>query len=126
MRTLIVVLIAALTIVFFAGPSFAQAMTAQQPAQTKVTEPAKPEMPKATRLHHLIGEVVSVDQAAKTVEIKHTVKGKEKEATFTVGEQAAPTLATLKPGDRVKISYQRANGQLTAQSIAETHRGASK
>ena len=126
MRKLIVVLIAALTIAFFAGPSFVQAMTAQQPAQTKVTEPARAEMPHATRLHHLIGEVVSVDQAAKTVEIRHTVRGKEKESTFTVEEQAAPTLATLQPGDRVKISYQRANGQLTAQSIVETHRGASK
>jgi Cu/Ag efflux protein CusF len=124
MRKLIVVLIAALTIAFLAGPSFAQATTSQQPAQTKVTEPAKPEGPRATKLHHLIGEVVSVDQTAKTVEIKHTVKGKEKEATFTAEEQAAPTLATLKPGDRVKVSYQRANGQLLAQSIAETHRGA--
>lgn len=126
MRKLIVVLIATLTIACFAGPSFAQATTAQQPAQTKATEPAKAEMPQATKLHHLIGEVVSVNQAAKTVEIKHMVRGKEKEATFTAEEQAAPTLATLKPGDRVKISYQRANGQLLAQSIAETHRGASQ
>jgi Cu/Ag efflux protein CusF len=126
MRKLIVVLIATLTIAFFAGPSFAQATTAQQPAQTKATEPAKAEMPQATKLHHLIGEVVSVDQAAKTVEIRHTVRGKEKESTFTVEEQAAPTLATLQPGDQVKISYQRANGQLTARSIVETHRGASK
>jgi hypothetical protein len=126
MRKLIVVLIAGLTMLSFAGPSFAQAKMAGQPTRGKMAELAKAEAPQTASPHRLIGEVAAVDQAAKTMKIKFMVRNNPREATFTVAGQAAPTLAELKPGERVWVGYQKEQGRLVAQSIAEAHPKASK
>jgi hypothetical protein len=126
MRKLTIFLIAALTMLSIAGPSFAQARMAEQPTRGKTAELAKAETSQTARPHHLIGEVVAVDQAAKTATIKFTVRRNPKEATFTVEDQAAPTLADLKPGERVRVDYHKEQGRLIAHSIVETYRKASK
>lgn len=86
----------------------------------------------------ITGEVVSVEPAAQTLvinaqgkEITFRVAGKaarlvgylftgfleEEEMTFSDVEKAARALATLKPGDKVTVSYTEADGKLAAQSI---------
>ena len=126
MRKRIVLPMAVLMMVAFAGLSFAQPAAVEQPAHGKMAETAKTEMPKASRLHRLVGDVVAVDQTAKTVTIKHMVRGQPKEATFNVGEKAAPALVDLKPNDRVRLSYSKEQGRLIAQSIVETTHQAGK
>jgi hypothetical protein len=126
MRKLVVLPMAALMMLGFAGLSYAQPTTAEPPAQGKMTAMGKAETSTPGKLHRLAGEVVAVDQTAKTVTIKHMVRGKPKEATFNVAEQAAPALVDLKPNDRVRLSYDKEQGRLIAQSIVETYHKASK
>ena len=121
MRKLLIPLMAAVTMVSFAGPSLAQAKMAGQPTHGKMAELAKAETPTATKPHRLVGEVVAVDRTAKTVTIKFMVRKQPKEATFTAEEQAAPRLADLKPGDRVSVGYHKEQGQLIAHSLVEIH-----
>jgi Cu/Ag efflux protein CusF len=124
MRKLLILLMATVTMVSLAGPSFAQARMTGQPTGVKMVELAMAETPMAAKPHRLFGEVVAVDQAAKTVTIKFMVQSKPREATFSVEEQAAPTLADLKPGDHVRVGYNKEQGQLIAHSIVETYRQA--
>jgi Cu/Ag efflux protein CusF len=122
----VVLAMAVLIMVSFAGLSFAQPTTVEPSAHGKMAEMAKTEMPKTARLHRLVGDVVAVDQTAKTVTIKHMVRGQPKEATFNVGEKAAPALVDLKPNDQVRLSYSKEQGRLIAQSIVETTHQAGK
>ncbi len=126
MRKLLTLLMAAVTMVSFAWPSFAQAKMAGQPPHGTMAELAKAETPMADKPHRLVGEVVAVDQTAKTVTIKYTVRRQPREATFTAKEQAAPRLANLKPGDRVRVGYYKEQGKLFAHSLVETHHKASQ
>jgi len=126
MRKRVVLPVAVLTMLSCAGLSYAQPMATEQPAQGKMAEMGKTEMSKAARLHRLAGEVVAVDQTAKTVTIKHMMRGKPKEATFTVEDNAAASLVNLQPNDRVRLSYHKEQGRLIAQSIVETYHKASK
>ena len=126
MRKRIVLPMAVLMMLSCAGLSIAQPTTAEQPGDSKAVKTTKAEMPKAAKLHRLAGEVVAVDPTAKTVTIKHMVRGQPKEATFNVAEKAAASLATLQPNDRVKLSYSKEHGRLMAQSIVETYHNASK
>jgi hypothetical protein len=121
MRKLLIPLMAAVTMVSFAGPSLAQAKMAGQPPHGKMAELAKAETPTAAKPHRLVGEVVAVDQAAKTVTIKYMVRGQPREAPFTTKEQATPGLANLKPGDRVRVGYYKEQGKLIAHSLVEIH-----
>lgn len=112
MRKLIVLLIAALTIFSVAGMSFAK---------------ANPEASKAAKPRTFYGEVVSVNQETKTLTVKKTGwLRKSKELTFSVEEKAAPTLADLKPGDRVKVTYIKEDGKLLAQMLSKTQSKVSK
>jgi Cu/Ag efflux protein CusF len=126
MRKRDVLPMAVLMMLSCAGLSFAQPTTAAPSGYGKMAESAKTDMPQAARLHHLTGEVVAVDQTAKTVTIKHMVGGKAREATFNVGEKAAASLVNLQPNDRVKLSYSKEQGRLMAQSIVATYHKASK
>ena len=126
MKKLIIVLMAGLAMLCFAGPSFAQATMPGQPTGGNVAALPKAETPQTASPHRLIGKVESVDQAAKTMKIKFMVRKSPREATFTVADQAAPTLAELKPGERVWVGYQKEQGRLVAQSIAEAHPKAGK
>jgi Cu/Ag efflux protein CusF len=58
-------------------------------------------------------EVIMADPAGKMLVAK--VDGKE--VTFNVSDKAAQTLAALKPGDKVTISYDESGGQRTAEAI---------
>jgi Cu/Ag efflux protein CusF len=126
MRKRIVLPMAVLMMLSCAGLTVAQPTTAEQPGDSKAVKMAKAETPKTAKLHRLAGEVVAVDATARTVTIKHMVRGQPKDATFNVAEKAAASLATLQPNDRVKLSYSKEHGRLMAQSIVETDHKASK
>lgn len=127
MRKRIVLPMAVLMMFSVAGLSFAQPTPATQPVRGKVAEMGQAtETSTPARLHHLTGQVMAVDQTAKTVTIKHMVRGQLKEATFTVEENAAPALVNLQPNDWVRLSYSKEQGRLTAQAIVETYHKASK
>ena len=66
----------------------------------------------------MVGDVVSVDTAAKNLIVKHTVKGKAEEMTIGSGEKSAEVLATLKAGDQVRVAYD-AYGKPMALTIAK-------
>ena len=126
MRKRIVLLMAVLMMLSWAGLGLAQPTTPELPGNSKAAKMVKAEMPKTAKLHRLAGEVVAVDPTAKMVTIKHMVRGQPKDATFSVAEKAGASLATLQPNDRVKISYSKEHGRLMAQSIVETHHKPSK
>ena len=75
--------------------------------------------------HHAVGEVVSVDTAAKTITIKETAKGKEaKEITFTIAENAKVmihgkpgTIEELKAGDSITVKYETKDGAQVAEEF---------
>lgn len=90
------------------------------------SEPAKTTAPKSMRTRHLRGEVVSVDQAAKTLTVKRERSKNAKDMTFTVESDAAAALADLKPGDHVKIGYVAGQGHLTAKTVAKNEHTAKK
>lgn len=94
----------------------APAATPATPAAKTTTTTAKPAMPK---LKTVVGEVVSVDAAGKTVTVKHTVSGKSEDMTFGAGEKAAAALGTLKAGDHVRVAYAEVDGKPMASTIAK-------
>jgi len=59
------------------------------------------------------GEVVKADTTGKSIVLN--VDGKQ--VTMTVSDQAAQTLANLKPGDKVTVSYEEAGGKQTVSAI---------
>jgi Cu/Ag efflux protein CusF len=75
---------------------------------------------KAPTAKHVTGEVVSVDATAKTI----TVKGKDKDLTFTLADNAkvmvqgkAGSLDQLKAGDHVSVKFEEKDGAEIAQEI---------
>ena len=81
---------------------------------------------KAIRTHHLLGEVISVDPAAKTLTMKGGTSTTAKDMTFTVEPEAAAALAGLKPGDQVKVGYVASQGHLMAKTITRNDHMAKK
>jgi len=100
------------------------ALSSAAPAQTggtTTTTPATTTAPKvvAPKLKTVLGEVVSVDATAKTITVKHTVKGKSEDMTFGAGEKASAALGTLKAGDHVRVAYADVDGKPMASTIAK-------
>jgi Cu/Ag efflux protein CusF len=89
-------------------------------ALTTVTFAAEKKMKKGSQ-KKISGEVTAVDAKANTV----TVKGKKKEVTVSLGDTTVikagkekKTLADLKAGDKVHVSYTEADGKSVATRIA--------
>ncbi len=111
MKTLLRWTPALLALLIVAGPAF---------AQSKVD-------PKPAKMRHLTGEIVSVDDQAKTLKVKRIARGKESEYTFTADKDAAQALTGLKTGERVTVSYVTSAGKMTAEKIqAMAHAAASR
>jgi uncharacterized protein with ACT and thioredoxin-like domain len=81
---------------------------------------------KKAELHHLQGEVVSIDTTAMSLTVKETLKdGKTKEVAFTLDANTKVTihgkagqLQDLKPGDPVKVSYHKTGTEHHAVAVA--------
>ena len=115
MKTFKYVLVAALAIPAIAGQGFAQT---SKPATPPAAPAASDEAAKAAA-KSLAGELVSVDQAAKTVTVKHMVDKKAMQVTMSVDESAVATLAQLKPGDQVKVTYVEMGEKRIVKSIVK-------
>jgi hypothetical protein len=88
---------------------------AAAPAATTPTAKKAPSKTAAVKTHKLTGEVVTADATAKLL----TVKGAKKNSTFAVDAKAEASLASLKAGDKVTVSYQKnAQGEHVAFAIA--------
>lgn len=118
MRMLVVPVIIALAIAPVAGAALAQTAKpspiAPTPQKVAATTP---------RMKNVSGEVVSLDEAAKTLTLKQAGKT-PKELTFTVADTAAKTLTGLKPGDRIRVGYVDEAGKLTAEKIVRSRQKA--
>ena len=108
MKTMIKVLIIALTTLTFSGLSFAQA---------KPATPAAPMEKKAetkAKTQRITGEVTSVDAKAGTL----AVKAKDKEVNLDAESKTAKAaLGKVKVGDTVIVSYTDKDGKMVATSV---------
>ena len=100
----------------FAGPAFAADLTGAG-SSTPV---------KATRTHHLMGQVVSVDPAAESVIVKHATSKIVRDTTFTAEPDAVGALAGLKPGDQVKVTHVTDRGNFITTRITKNAHMAKK
>ena len=98
MKSMLKVLVIALTALAFSGVSFA-ADTATK---------SKPKAISAT------GAVTAVDAKAGTL----SVKTKDKDLDLTATSKAKGALGKVKVGDTVKVSYTEKDGKMNASSIA--------
>jgi hypothetical protein len=122
MKRLLVLATVFLTVLALGAPGFAVAA----PAALTNAAGAGPAKAAIAGVRHMIGEVVSVDQTAKTLTVKRTVHRRTKDSVFTVEPEAASGLADLKAGDRVKVSYVESGGKLVAKAIANASHVAKK
>jgi Cu/Ag efflux protein CusF len=119
MKTFAYLLVAAVAVPAIAGPGFAQTTKpATTPAAPAAAPATTPDAAKATA-QTLAGELVSVDQAAKTVTLKHMVDSKPMQLTMAVEDGAMASLAQLKPGDQVKVSYVEMGEKKVVKSIVK-------
>lgn len=89
---------------------------------------------KKAELHHLQGEVVSVDATAMSLTVKETLKdGKTKDVAFTLDAKTKVTiqgkasqLQDLKAGDPVKVSYHKTGTEHHAVAVAVVQSTTSK
>jgi Cu/Ag efflux protein CusF len=129
MKTAAALVVASFTLTALAGGALAQSggtapatpATPAAPATsaTPAAKPAETAKPVAPKLKTVVGDVVSVDTAAKTLTVKHTVKGKAEEMTIGSGEKTAEVLGTLKAGDHVRVAYADVDGKPMASTIAK-------
>jgi hypothetical protein len=96
------------------------------PGSAQPTPPATPPpataphaAPKAAHLKTLRGELVSVDEFAKTFTVKHMVDKKAEEITFSAEGKALAALAKIKPGDHLKVTYAQMGERPVATTITK-------
>jgi Cu/Ag efflux protein CusF len=107
MKKILMSLTAALVAVaVLGGASFAQAPTTPPPA-------------KAAAVKSLTGEFVAMDKTAKTVTVKYLVDKKATQMTLSVNDAMLTSLAQLKAGDQVKVTYEEMGGKFIAKTIAK-------
>ena len=113
MKTLKFLMVAAVAVPALTGSAFAQA---PKPA----TPPAHAEDAAKAPPKSFTGELVVADHAAKTVTVKHMVDKKPMQLTFGVEDGALSALASLKPGDHVKVIYLEMGDKRIIKGIVKT------
>lgn len=113
MKTFKYLLVAAVAIPAVAGPGFAQTAKPATPAPATAGDTTKAAHKSIT------GELVAADQAAKSVTVKHMVDKKAMQMTFSVEDAAVASLAQLKPGDPVKVTYVEMGEKRIIKSIVK-------
>ena len=106
-------MVATVAIAAVAGPAYAQTAKPATPAPA-ATEDAAKAAPKS-----FTGELVAFDQTAKTATVKHMIDKKPMHVTFSVEDGAIATLAQLKPGDPVKVTYVEMGEKRIIKSIVK-------
>jgi Cu/Ag efflux protein CusF len=129
MKTAAALVVASFTLAALAGGVLAQSggtapAAPAAPAAKPVAPAAKPAKPADTataapKMKTVVGDVVSVDTTAKTLTVKHTVKGKAEEMIIGSGEKTAEVFGSLKAGDHVRVAYADVDGKPMASTIAK-------
>ena len=96
------------------APSSAQTSPATPPP---VTAPHTAQNPAHLKI--LRGELVSVDEFAKTFTMKHMVDKKAQEITFSAEGKALAALAKIKPGDHLRVTYTQMGERPVATTITK-------
>lgn len=96
------------------APSSAQTSPATPPPVTAPHTAQKP-----AHLKILRGELVSVDEFAKTFTMKHMVDKKAQEITFSAEGKALAALAKIKPGDHLRVTYTQMGERPVATTITK-------
>jgi Cu/Ag efflux protein CusF len=96
-------------------PSYAQTASPAIPPPATAPQTA----PKPAHLKTLKGEIVSVDEFAKTFTLKHMVDKKAHEITFSAEGKALAKLTKIKPGDHLKVTYAQMGERPVATTIAK-------
>jgi Cu/Ag efflux protein CusF len=117
MKKLVALALVAAAVPALAGPTFAQAdkKPAAPPAMTQTEK--KPATPAKESMKAMAGEIVAMDQKAKTVTVKHMVSNKAAETTFHVEDSALFT--QFKAGDHVKVTYAEMGDKRVARTIVK-------
>jgi len=113
MTTFKYLLVASVAIAAVAGPAFAQTAKPATPAPAATEDAARAAHKSIT------GELVAADQTAKTVTVKHMIDKKPAQMTFSVDDGAVASLAQLKPGDPVKVTYVEMGDKRIIKSIVK-------
>ena len=126
MRKFVAFVVAVAAVPALVGPSIAQTekKPATPPAATdadrKPTTSAPAKMDPATReaaMKSVAGEIVSMDQGARTVTVKHMADKKAMQMTLNVED---PSIFTqFKAGDHVKVTYAEMGDKRVAKSIVK-------
>lgn len=96
------------------APGSAQTSPATPPPVTAPHTAQKP-----AHLKTLRGELVSVDEFAKTFTMKHMVDKKAQEITFSAEGKALAALAKIKPGDHLRVTYAQMGERPVATTITK-------
>ncbi len=122
MKTIMPLMAAFVAVAVFAGVGLAQT-AAPAPAAPKAAAPAAApaaQAPaKAPAVKNITAEFVSMDKAAKTVTVKFVSDNKPTQLVLSVEETMLNSLAQLKAGDQVKVSYEEMGGKFIAKTIAK-------
>ena len=114
MKNMIKILVVALTTLSFSTLGFAQAKPATPATPATPAAPATEKKSEKAKTHQATGEVTALDAKAGTFEVKE--KDKEIKLSAT-SKSAKSSLAKLKVGDMVKVSYTEKDGQMIASSV---------
>ncbi len=103
--------------------AFAPVASAHAADQAAATSTPTKAATSVARVHHMTAQVKAVDTTAKTLTVN---RSRYRVLTFTAAPEAAGSLADLKPGERVRITYEWLGGKRTAQSITPVTHAAAK
>ena len=126
MKKFVAFVVAAAAVPALVGPGFAQTekKPATPPAVTETDKkpatapaPAKMESAREAAVKNLTGEIVAMDQTAKTVTVKHMVDKKAAQVTFNVEDTAV--LMQFKAGDHVKVTYAEMGDKRIVKNIVK-------
>jgi Cu/Ag efflux protein CusF len=127
MKKFVAFVVAAAAVPALVGPGIAQTekKAATPPAVTETEKkpaaaPAPARMEPTAReaaVKNLTGEIVSMDQTARTVTVKHMVDKKAAQVTFSVDDAAV--LMPFKAGDHVKVTYAETGDKRIVKSIVK-------
>jgi Cu/Ag efflux protein CusF len=120
MKKFVAFVVAVAAVPALVGPSIAQTekKPTTPPAATEADrKPATPAPAKMDAVKTLAGEIVSMDQGARTVTVKHMDDKKPVQMTLSVED---PSIFTqFKPGDHVKVTYAEMGDKRVARSIVK-------
>jgi Cu/Ag efflux protein CusF len=115
-KTLMSLMAALVAVAVLVGAGLAQAPKAASPSAPAPTTQAPA---KAPVVKTITGEFVTMDKTAKTVTVKYLADKKPTQMILNVDDTMLSSLAQLKAGDQVKVSYEEMGGKFIAKTIAK-------